>query len=312
MQAVEFRSLEIVQRRTMRTERGPMQSSRKVLSLFAVLLTVTLAASACSKSADTMQVSAQDVSGDAALPTSTMLRAAAVTTTAPPADSGSSSNSSTAALGSAQATLAAILGQISANPQILTNVSTLDPAGLAQLFNLDLGSLQQLGLTGPQIQQLGQAALSSPESVQTAISTGTIDPAALLGLLLGSVDINSLATGAVGALVQGLLASIADLRLVISPELTVDLQELFDQIDPNGVPILANPDNAGLLALLFSAVINSNPLLAQQLLDNPNLDPALRPILEQLAALGESLGSAASAALIDAINKLFPGLIPVP
>ena len=66
------------------------------------------------------------------------------------------------------------------------------------------------------------------------------------------------------------------------------------------------------LALLFSAVINSNPLLAQQLLDNPNLDPALRPILEQLAALGESLGSAASAALIDAINKLFPGLIPVP
>ncbi len=289
-----------------------MQSSRKVLSLFAVLLTVTLAASACSKSADTMQVSAQDVSGDAALPTSTMLRAAAVTTTAPPADSGSSSNSSTAALGSAQATLAAILGQISANPQILTNVSTLDPAGLAQLFNLDLGSLQQLGLTGPQIQQLGQAALSSPESVQTAISTGTIDPAALLGLLLGSVDINSLATGAVGALVQGLLASIADLRLVISPELTVDLQELFDQIDPNGVPILANPDNAGLLALLFSAVINSNPLLAQQLLDNPNLDPALRPILEQLAALGESLGSAASAALIDAINKLFPGLIPVP
>ena len=289
-----------------------MQSSRKILSLFAVLLTVTLAASACSKSADTMQVSAQDVSGDAALPTSTMLRAAAVTTTALPADSGSASNSSIAALGSAQATLAAILGQISANPQILTNVSTLDPAGLAQLFNLDLGSLQQLGLTGPQIQQLGQAALSSPESVQTAISTGTIDPAALLGLLLGSVDINSLATGAVGALVQGLLASIADLRVVISPELTVDLQELFNQIDANGDPILANPDNAGLLALLFSAVINSNPLLAQQLLDNPNLDPALRPILEQLAALGESLGSAASAALIEAINKLFPGLIPVP
>ena len=289
-----------------------MQSSRKILSLFAVLLTFTLAASACSRSADTMQVSAQDVSGDAALPTSTMLRAPAVTTTAVPAASGSASNASAAALGSAQATLAAILGQISANPQILTNVSTLDPAGLAQLFNVDLVSLQQLGLTGPQIQQLGQAALSSPESVQTAISTGTIDPAALLGLLLGSVDINSLATGAVGALVQGLLASIADLRLVISPELTVDLQELFDQIDPNGVPILANPDNAGLLALLFSAVINSNPLLAQQLLDNPNLDPALRPILEQLAALGESLGSAASAALIDAINKLFPGLIPVP
>jgi hypothetical protein len=208
--------------------------------------------------------------------------------------------------------LAAILGQISANPQILTNVSTLDTAGLAQLFNLDLGSLQQLGLTGPQIQQLGQAALASPQSVQTAISAGTIDPAALLGLLLGSVDINSLATGAVGALVQGLLASIADLRLVISPELTVDLQELFDQIDPNGIPILANPDNAGILALLFSTVITSNPLLAQQLLDNPNLDPALRPILEQLAALGDSLGTAASAALIDAINKLFPGLLPAP
>ncbi|MEI7887561.1 MAG: hypothetical protein WCJ04_09225 [Actinomycetes bacterium] len=288
-----------------------MQSSRKVLSLFAVILTITLAASACSKTADTMQVSAQDVSGDAALPTSTMLRAAAVTTTALPVGSGSATNASTAAVGSAQATLAAILGQISANPQILTKVSTLDTAGLAQLFGLDVSALQQLGLSGGQIEQLGQAALASPESVQTAISTGSIDPAALLGLLLGSVDINSLATGAVGALVQGLLASIADLRLVISPEVTVDLQQLFDQIDPNAIPILANPGNAGILALLFSAVINSNPLLAQQLLDNPNLDPTLRPILEQLAALGDSLGTAASAALIEAINKLFPGLLPV-
>ena len=288
-----------------------MRSSRNVLSMFAALLAIALAASACSRSVDTTQVSSQDAPSSAAVPTSTMLRAAAVTTTTTVAVAGQASNASTAAPGSLPATLAAIVAQVSANPELLKQVSTLDPTGLAQLFNLDLGSLQQLGLTGPQIEQLGQAVLASPQSVQDSISTGSIDPAALLGLLLGSLDVNSLATGAVGAVVQALLASIADLRVVISPELTVDLNELFNQIDPGNVtPIFANPDNAGLLALIFSAVINSNPLLAQQLIDNPNLDPALRPILEQLSALGASLGSAASAALLEAINKLFPGLIP--
>jgi hypothetical protein len=289
-----------------------MRSSQKFSMLCVVLVALTLVASGCSRSVDTTQVSTQDAPKNAALPTSTMLRAEAVTTTTVAlATPSQASNDLTAAPGSLPETLAAIVSQVSANPALLQQVSTLDPAGLAQLFNLDLSSVQQLGLTGPQIEQLGQAVLVSPQPVKDAIASGSIDPAALLGLLLGSVDVDALATGAVGAVVQALLASIADLRVVISPELTVDLNDLFDQIDPDNVtPIFANPDNAGLLALIFSAVINSNPLLAQQLIDNPDLDPALRPILEQLAALGASLGSAASAALLEAINNLFPGLIP--
>jgi len=128
---------------------------------------------------------------------------------------------------------------------------------------------------------------------------------------LKSVDLNGLATGAVGSLVQGLLSSIGGLKFVISPEVTVNLQELLDQFDSAGLtPIFANPGNAGILALLFSAVINSNPLLNEQLLNNPDLNPALRPILEQLANLGDSLGAAAQAALLEAIKTLFPGLIP--
>jgi hypothetical protein len=289
-----------------------MRSSQKFSMLCVVLVALTLVASGCSRSVDTTQVSTQDAPKNAALPTSTMLRAEAVTTTTVAlATPSQASNDLTAAPGSLPETLAAIVSQVSANPALLQQVSTLDPAGLAQLFNLDLSSLQQLGLTGPQIEQLGQAVLVSPQPVKDAIASGSIDPAALLGLLLGSVDVDALATGAVGAVVQALLASIADLRVVISPELTVDLNDLFNQIDPDNVtPIFANPDNAGLLALIFSAVINSNPLLAQQLIDNPDLDPALRPILEQLATLGASLGSAASAALLEAINNLFPGLIP--
>ncbi|MEX0767900.1 MAG: hypothetical protein WD029_05470, partial [Microthrixaceae bacterium] len=262
--------------------------------------------------ADTTQVSTQSALDSDALPTSTMMQAAPVTTTIQPTAPASVSTASNAALlAGAPETFASILSQISANPQLLAQVSTLDTAGLAALFSLSPATFQQLGLSGVQIEQIGQAVLSSPQSVRDSLAIGSIDPAALIGLLLKSVDLNSLAAGAVGALVQALLGSISDLKFVISPEVTVNLNELLDQIDPDGIaPIIANPGNAGILALIFSAVINSNPLLNEQLLANPNLDPALRPILEQLGNLGASLGSVAQAALLDAINNLFPGLLP--
>lgn len=289
-----------------------MQRLRTILSPCVVVLVVASGASACSRTADTTQVSTQSAPDSDALPTSTMMQAAPVTTTIQPTAPASVSTASNAALlAGAPETFASILSQISANPQLLAQVSTLDTAGLAALFSLSPATFQQLGLSGVQIEQIGQAVLSSPQSVRDSLAIGSIDPAALIGLLLKSVDLNSLAAGAVGALVQALLGSISDLKFVISPEVTVNLNELLDQIDPDGIaPIIASPGNAGILALIFSAVINSNPLLNEQLLANPNLDPALRPILEQLGNLGASLGSVAQAALLDAINNLFPGLLP--
>jgi len=289
-----------------------MQRSRTILGPFVALLVVAIAASACSRTADTSQISTQNLPNNAALPTSTMLQAAAVTSSVPSVSRGLASAPNNAApVTGPPGTFATILSQISANPQLLSQISTLDNTALAGLFSLNPASLQQLGLSGTQIGQVGQAVLSSPQAVRDSLATGSIDPATLIGLLLKSVDLNGLATGAVGSLVQGLLSSIGGLKFVISPEVTVNLQELLDQFDSAGLtPILANPGNAGILALLFSAVINSNPLLNEQLLNNPDLNPALRPILEQLANLGDSLGAAAQAALLEAIKTLFPGLIP--
>ncbi len=289
-----------------------MQRSRTILGPFVALLVVAIAASACSRTADTSQISTQNLPNNAALPTSTMLQAAAVTSSVPSVSPGLASAPNNAApVTGPPGTFATILSQISANPQLLSQISTLDNTALAGLFSLNPASLQQLGLSGTQIGQVGQAVLSSPQAVRDSLATGSIDPATLIGLLLKSVDLNGLATGAVGSLVQGLLSSIGGLKFVISPEVTVNLQELLDQFDSAGLtPILANPGNAGILALLFSAVINSNPLLNEQLLNNPDLNPALRPILEQLANLGDSLGAAAQAALLEAIKTLFPGLIP--
>jgi|GEM_PF-1175097 len=289
-----------------------MQRSRTILGPFVALLVVAIAASACSRTADTSQISTQNLPNNAALPTSTMLQAAAVTSSVPSVSPGLASAPNNAApVTGPPGTFATILSQISANPQLLSQISTLDNTALAGLFSLNPASLQQLGLSGTQIGQVGQAVLSSPQAVRDSLATGSIDPATLIGLLLKSVDLNGLATGAVGSLVQGLLSSIGGLKFVISPEVTVNLQELLDQFDSAGLtPIFANPGNAGILALLFSAVINSNPLLNEQLLNNPDLNPALRPILEQLANLGDSLGAAAQAALLEAIKTLFPGLIP--
>ena len=115
-----------------------MRSSQKFSMLCLVLVALTLVASGCSRSVDTTQVSTQDAPKNAALPTSTMLRAEAVTTTTVAlATPSQASNALTAAPGSVPETLAAIVSQVSANPALLQQVSTLDPAGLAQLFNLE-------------------------------------------------------------------------------------------------------------------------------------------------------------------------------
>jgi hypothetical protein len=274
-----------------------------------VLVTAALAASACSKVSDTTQLSADQMETNTVVPTTAMsVGQLPTTTTTVVAPVAASTPITPTGLTS---TLSALVGQFALNPSLAGQLSGLDLAGLASLVNIDLGAIQGLGLTLPQIQQLALGVAADPTALLPQLAAGEIDPNSLLALLAGSIDLSSLAAGAAGALVGALVDSITGMEISISPDLNIELSEILKNIDPDGLgEFAATPANASLLALVTSAIINSNPLLTQQLLENPILDPALRELLVQLQGLGASLGDAAMVALLQALNDLFPGIIP--
>ncbi len=275
-----------------------------------MVLVIAVTAAACATSADTTAVDAVEPDDAAGAPTSTIVRV----------ERGSDAPTTTTVLRASQqadatldptTVLTSLLGQFAGDPALVAQLADLDAVGIANLLGIDLAALQQLGLNPAQLAALGQGVLASTPGVQTELLSGAPDPAVLLGLLAGSLDPQSLADGTIATIVQGLLASITGLRIVVSPELTVDLGELLGDIDPEGLgPLAANPANASLLALLTSAWIGSNPLLARQLLANPLLDPSLRSLLQQLQELSGSIGDTAREALLTALYELIPALAP--
>ena len=275
-----------------------------------MVLVVAVTAGACATSADTTAVDAVDVDDAPGAPTSTIVRVqpdadGSTTTTVPRSAQPANATQDPTTL------LTSLLGQFAGDPALVAQLADLDAVGIANLLGIDLAALQQLGLNPAQLAALGQGVLASTPGVQTELLSGAPDPAVLLGLLAGSLDPQSLADGTIATIVQGLLASITGLRIVVSPELTVDLGELLGDIDPEGLgPLAANPANASLLALLTSAWIGSNPLLARQLLANPLLDPPLRSLLQQLQELSGSIGDTAREALLTALYELIPALAP--
>jgi hypothetical protein len=276
-----------------------------------VVLVVAVASTACSRSADTTAVDAVEPARDPSAPTSSIVRSELPTTTTAP--SGASSAFAGGGLGGADltGTLTGVLGQFVANPGLVDQLGGLDAIGVANLLGLDLSVLQQLDLSPAQIEQLARAALSSEAPVQQQLLSGSIDPAVLLGLLGNGLDLNTLTSGAVSTIVQGLLGSIGGLSLVVSPELSVNLGELLGELDLEGLePLAVNPANASIIALVTSAWLGSNPLLAQQLLSSPLLDPVLKELLQQLSELSESIGETARQALLEALYELIPALDP--
>lgn len=278
-----------------------------------MVLVVAIAATACSRSADTTAVDAVEPARDPSAPTTSIVRSELPTTTTATAPSGASSALAGGGLGGTDltGTLTGVLAQFVTNPGLVDQLGGLDAIGVANLLGLDLSVLQQLELSPAQIEQLARAALSSEAPVQQQLLSGTIDPAVLLGLLGNGLDLNTLTSGAVSTIVQGLLASIGGLSLVVSPELSVNLGELLGELDLEGLePLAVNPANASIIALVTSAWLGSNPLLAQQLLSSPLLDPVLKELLQQLSELSASIGETARQALLEALYELIPALDP--
>jgi hypothetical protein len=281
---------------------------RRRLSALAAATALAVTAGACSNAADTTAIDVESVDAEQAAPTSTIVRTPSSTTTS----TTTVVRAATAATSTdPTAVLTSLLAQVAADPTLLAQLGQLDAVGIANLTGIDLGSLQLLGLTPDQITSLAQGVVASAPDVQQQLASGVPDPAVLLGLLAGSLDAASLADGTIATIVQALIGAISGTRITVSPEVSFDLGELLGDIDPEELgPIVANPSNASLLALLTSAWLGSNPLFTQQLLANPLLDPSLRELLSELQKVSDSIGETARTALLEALYALIPALDP--
>lgn len=285
-----------------------------IVTAAVVAITALMATTAaCSTSRDTQQIGATANPKNKISPsTSIVVGSVPTTSTIPKLDPNS--------VPAAEDTLTALLSQFAIDPALLSQISALangtpDLDSVARLLGIDLGAIQDLGLTVEQVMSLGETAMASPNLVKDQLvqagTGGAVDPAVLVGLLGSSLDLNTLAQGTVGSLVQALTQALGEMRLEITPGLSDQLNQLFQAIDPEGLgKISTDPANSSLLALIASAVLTANPTLTQELVSNPLLDPTLKSLLGQLQSLGGSLSDAAMAALVMAISQLVPGLIP--
>ena len=252
------------------------------MRMIAMLTAVAVAGAACAETRGTTRVDASETPRNELAPTTSIVRdeLPTTTTTAP------TTAPVSAGVGGIDAALAQLVAGFAADPALVGLLAQLegsptgepvDPAIIAGVLGIDLGAIQQLGLSLPELTQVGAAVAAQPPAQRQQLAAAPIDPAVLVALLAGSGDPAELGSGAIGALINGLLGSLSDLRLTVSPDLTVDLGELLGELDPDGLgPVVADEANAAVFALLLSAFIGANPVLTQQLLENPLLEPGLQ------------------------------------
>jgi hypothetical protein len=282
---------------------------RRVVSVIASAVVVASIASGCTQTADTTTVDVVDLPEGQAAPTSTIMEAERTTTTtvAPSTRSVGAATDPTAAL-------TQLLVQLASDPAVaaqLAQLQQLDAAGVAELLGIDAAALANVGLTPAQLEQLARGVAVSPPPVQQDLAGGNPDAAVLLGLLAGSLDLESLANGTLATIVADLLATTTGATVEVDPRLSADLGQLLAAVDPEGLgPLAANPANAELLSLITSVWIGSDSQLAQQLRSSPVVVGPVRELLDQLLALNASLNGAARAALLTALYQLAPDLAP--
>lgn len=299
---------------------APRQRTRFLLSIGVATAVTASTLSACSRSYDTTQIDATKKRPQSAAPTTSIVVETIPTTTTTVIDP---TIEATPVVFDIQSTLSQIVSSFAIDPKLLSQIQTLqsgDLAAIAKLFNIDLSSISQLGMTVKQIEALGQTVANAgpailaqliPKASPGAVpgATGAVDTGTLIGLLTGSVDVNGIVQGSVASIVQLLSDSLTKSEIKIDPQITTYLNQLLKEIDPYGLgEISANPFNASFLALTLSVVLSANPDLTKQLVENPLLDPKIKGLLSDLQALNASLGGTASAAILAALRTLFPGL----
>lgn len=280
---------------------------KRITTTVAIAVTLGMAAtvSGCSRSYDTTQVDAvgQGQTRRAASTTSIVTETVPPSTTMALEPMASYPDLSSVDV---QGTLSQLVAGFAADPTLVSAVDALgsnDLVSVAKLFGIDLDALAALGLSARDISALGASAGA------LAGRGSTLDPAALIGVLVSSLNVGGIANSAINRLIGALLQVLSGAQLVISPDVTVYLSDMLGDLDLKGLgDIIVTPENTPLIALITSVVLANNPILFQGIIENANLDPSLAALLKSLTDLNSQLGQQSAATLLQALRKIFPNL----
>lgn len=260
------------------------------------LVTMALAAGACSKAVDTGEVSARSGRYGATLETSTTV---ADPNTSALSGSGRSPTSSTT---KSKADVASqLLEKLKADPKLLSQLSSLTPEQLSKLTGLTTEQLSSLGLTPASVAALGTALLSAEGAPGSLTSNGgqTLTPA-VLALLTGATgELTGTTKDTLKKIDPAVLTAILSTASAVDPNVTTTLGRLLAVVDPNGLGQFEGDKSAlAVIAVLMSAALGKDVSL-DNLVNSDKIDPQFKWVLSSVAGLVQSL----SPQVINQINN---------
>jgi hypothetical protein len=280
----------------------------------ALLVATSLLGSACSTSEDFEQVDAIDYERNVAMPTTTIV-VGTLPSTAPPTTTDQLPGSPVPA--GAEGPLAALVGQLVANPDLIGAIGQLNdpnPAVLAGLLGLDPSIIAQLGMTLAEIQGLAAVVAGiDPESLARAFGEGlgrSIDTSAVNELARVASRVDGTAIAAVDGLtrqvVGALATAVSQATRRADPAILAVLTALLDRLVPALGALATNPTNAAVLAVFGGATLRANPGASTQVATQFAGDPEMSMVISHLDELGRTLDPAQANALAAIAPRMTP------
>ena len=261
----------------------------------ALVASIALTAGACSSSADTTALSAEEASANEPVPTTLVRRGPLPTTTTTTAVP----RPAVTAPPTVDATLASMISQIAADPALLNGLAGLQNIDLAALFDVDLAALEQAAIDASGLQDLGALIVGAPQIDLGSLIISQIDPEVLARLQQFASQINTASIAAVDGLNQQLIQAVATAVSRIDPATLSGLNTLLTEVDPEGLGQLsAEPAVTSVLAVFAASVLESNPAVAQEAQQRFADEPRLVALLAHLDAVGSLLDPATSAEVV--------------
>jgi hypothetical protein len=263
-----------------------------------LLVSLAMAAGACSQSNRTGEVSARVGKYGATLETST-------TAVSPNASAlpGSSRRSSTSKATTKADITSQLLQKLKDNPELVKQLSNLTPEELSKLTGLDTAQLNTLGLTPASVAALGSAIVAAQGGQPGALTTNGVQvlTPAVLSLLTGATgELTGTTKDTLKKIDPAVLTAILGAASQVDPSVTLQLGSLLAVVDPNGLGQFQGDKSAlAVIAVLASAALGRDVSL-QNLPNIEGIDPQFKNVLGSVVGLVEGL----TPQVINQINNI--------
>ncbi len=283
--------------------RGRDRGTPRAIGWVALVAAIAVTAGACSSSADTTALSAEEVSANEPVPTTVVRRGPLPTTTT----TTTMPRRTLPTAPAVDATLASMISQIAADPALLNGLAGLQNIDLAALFDVDLAAIEQAAIDASGLQDLGALIVGAPQIDLNQLILSQIDPEILARLSEFATQINTASIAAVDGLNQQLIQAIATTVSRIDPATLSGLNTLLTEVDPQGLGQLSvEPSATSVLAVFAASVLESNPAVAQEAHQRFAAEPRLQALLGHLDAIGSLLDPATAAEVVRVGLRVTP------